>query len=337
MTDTDSTKRIPKSLGTDAKFFGTYTLADLAVALLPGVIVVLVLQILLPPSLQIAGYSPQALTLPLAGIGIAFGVVFVYLTPSYTTSLEWFATFAGFHRHSKQVPHDTAKEYTQIERVHSDHRAIERTDGTFLAYVQVQPPAMALATDEEWAEKAHSFRDFCNTAIQFPVQIYSTTQPFPVEEYLKRYTDRLNDADVAENPRLARLIEEYTAWYTRDLDERRMTIRDHYVVVSVSPRDVRFERESIAQKLAVIPVLGILIQARFGPNPEKQREAMFDALDERVRQIETGLREIEGCHARRIDAEAAVDVIGEYWMGETRDLGDIEKKLRRMPLVRGPQ
>lgn len=337
MNQTDSTKRIPKSLGTETKLFGAYTITDLAVAVIPGVVVVLVMQLVLPSSLAIAGYSAQTLTLPLAGAAILGGALFVYLTPSYATSLDWLATFAGYLRRSKELPHDEAKRYTQIERVHTDERAIERIDGTVLAFVQVSPPAMALATDAQWAETAEAFRDFCNTTVQFPVQLYSTTQPFPVEEYLSTYTDRLADPDVKANPRLAALIEEYVSWYASDLDERRMTIRDHYVVVCVSPRDVQFERESLIEKLAVLPVLGLMITARFAPRVEEQRAAMFDALDERTRAVEAGLREIDGCDAHRIDAETAVEVIGDYWAGESREYGDLGSKLRRVPLVRGAE
>ena len=337
MNETDSTKRIPKSLGTDAKLFGTYTLSDLAVALLPGVVVVLCMQILVPSTLTIAGYRPQTLTIPLAGAAIVIGALFVYLTPAYTTSLDWFGTFASFHRRSSEATHDEAKRYTQIERVHREKRTIERTDGTFLALVQVSPPAMALATDEEWAAKAEAFRDFVNTAVQFPIQIYSTTQPFPVDEYLGRYSSRLGDRDVKDNPRLARLIDEYVSWYATDLGDRRMTIRDHYVIVPVSPRDVQFERESLIEKLAVIPVLGLFVLARYAPRVEDQREAMFDALDERTRQIAAGLREIDGCDARRVDAETATNLVGEYWAGEPREYGDLSRKLRSAPIVRGPQ
>jgi hypothetical protein len=55
MQDRNPAKRIPKSLGTDANLLGTYTLTDLAVGLLPGVIVVLVTQIVLPSSLRVGG------------------------------------------------------------------------------------------------------------------------------------------------------------------------------------------------------------------------------------------------------------------------------------------
>ncbi|MFC6993216.1 hypothetical protein ACFQH3_16740 [Haladaptatus sp. GCM10025707] len=337
MSTHDPTKRIPKSLGTDAKLFGTYTLTDLAVALFPGVVVILLTQVVVPSSLTVAGYSVQAFTLPLAALAIAVGVVFVYLTPSYATSLDWLETFVGYQRSEKELTHDEAKAYTQLERVYPRAGAIERTDGTFIGMVQVDPPSMALATDAEWRQKAESFQDFLNTTVEFPIQIFSTTQQFPVEEYLGRYEARLTDPDVKSNPRLSALIENYIDWYSEDLDQRRMTIRDHYVIITVTPADVQFERESLMQKLAALPFVGLFVRAAFAPRIEEQREAMFDTLDERLRRVETGLRGIEGCGARRIPVEDATQLIGEFWAGESREYGDMQRVLRTRPLVGGAE
>jgi len=98
MSSRDATKRIPKAIGTEAQLFGTYTLTDLAVGLFPGVAVLLLMQVVVPPAATVAGYGLQSLTLPLAAIAIAVGATFVYLTPPYTSSLDWLGTFAGFYR-----------------------------------------------------------------------------------------------------------------------------------------------------------------------------------------------------------------------------------------------
>lgn len=336
MNERDPSKRIPKSLGTDAKLLGTYTLADAAVALFPGVVIVLLMQAVLPSSLSVGGYSAQTLTIPLAGLAIAVGVIFVSLTPSYLTSIEWLVTILGYQRKVEEIDHEATKEYTQIERVYPDQGAIERTDGAFFGMVQVEPPTMALATEQEWATKTEGFVDFLNTAIEFPIQIYSTTQAFPADEYLGRYESRLDDQDVRDNPALGTLIENYVEWYRADLAERRMTIRDHYVIVSVAPDEVQFGRESHAQKLAVLPVVGVFIQAWFGPGDEAQNDAMFEALDERVRRVRTGIREIDGCSARQVTAPDATQLIGEFWAGEEFDYGDLSQALRTRPLVGGP-
>ncbi|MFC7133289.1 MULTISPECIES: hypothetical protein [Salinibaculum] len=335
MQERDPAKRIPKSIGTDANLVGTYTLSDAAVALFPGVIVILLTQAVLPSDLSVMGYSIQTLTIPLATVAIAVGAIFVYLTPAYLSSIDWLVTIIGYQRKSERIAHEEAKKYTTIERVYPDRGAIERTDGAFVGLVQVEPPTMALATDEEWEQKTDSFIDFLNTVIEFPIQIYSTTQAFPVDEYLARYESRLTDADVQANPALATLIENYVEWYRTDLADRRMTIRDHYVIVSVTPEEVQFTRESHAQKLARLPVVGLFIQVWFGPEREDEHNAMFEALDERLRRVQRGLRGIDGCNAHRVEATDATALIAEFWSGDDFAHDDLSRVLRTRPLVGG--
>ena len=333
MNERNPAKRIPKSLGTDAKLLGKYTLTDAAVALFPGVLIILLTQAILPSTLTVAGYQVQSLTIPLAGLAIAIGGIFVYLSPAYLTSLDWIGTIISYRRTDADIAHEEAKEYTQIERVYPDRGAIERTDGAFFGMIQVEPPTMALATDEEWAAKSGAFVDFLNTAVEFPIQIYSTTQAFPVDSYLGHYESRLSDPDVQSNPALASLIENYVEWYRTDLTERRMTIRDHYVIVSVRPAEVQFERESHAQKLVSLPVVGMLVQAWFGPRREDEHEAMFETLDERLRRIRQGLRDIDGCRAHHVDVTDATALIGEFWSGEEFGYEDFSTALRTRPMV----
>ena len=337
MDNRNPAKRIPKSLGTGTKLLGSYTLTDLAVALFPGVVVVLVVQIVLPSDLAIQGYQLDGLTLPLAGLMIAVGAIFVYLTPAYTTSADWVTSMVGFHAGASEIDHEAARAYTQIERVYPDRGAIERTDGAMVGLVQVIPPTMALATDEEWTQKADSFQDFLNTTVEFPIQIYSTTQPFPVEKHLARYESRLDDPDVDANPQLESLIENYIEWYERELADRRMTIRDHYVVVPVSPEEVRFEQASIAEQLAELPVLGLFVRELFAPRAAVEREALIDELDDRLDRVRSGLRGIEGCTAHRVDATEATKIIGEYWSDESMAYGDLDRLLRTQGIVGGPE
>lgn len=333
MDEHDPSKRIPKSLGTETKLLGTYTMTDIAVGLVPAVVIVLLTQVLLPDSLYLFDQPVQSLTLPLALVMVGLGGIFVYLTPDYTTSLEWIATLIGFHTQSRELGHEAAKEYTQIERIYPDEGAIERTDGAMLGLIEVTPPTMALATDKEWATKAESFQDFLNTTVEFPIQIFSTTQGFPVDEYLTHYESRLDDPDVKTNPRLEALIEHYVEWYRQDLADRRMTIRDHYVVVPVTPAEVQFDQGSLIEQLADLPVLGMFIQTVCAPPRAEERAALFDALDDRLTRVETGLREIDGCSAHRVPATDAVQIIGDFWAGHDREYGNIEQTLRRTPYV----
>jgi len=319
MNGTDPSKRIPKSLDTDTDLFGTYTMTDLAVAFLPGVFVMLCMQIVLSPSSRVAGVVIQDLTIPVAGAGVAVGVLFVYLTPAYASSLEWLTAFTTFHTQRLRNADADPTEATGIRRIHADANVIERTDGAYLALVEVSPPTMALATDAEWARKAEAFQDFCNTTLGFPIQIFSTTKPFPVEEYLSRYEARLSDPDVQANPQLRTLIEEYTAWYETDLEARQMTIRDHYVVVPVEPRAVQFESESPFSRLISVPLLGLFIEVWLAPPEAERTERLRKAVDDRAERVVSGIRGIEGCDASRIDANEAAGILAEFWNGASRE------------------
>ncbi|WP_049935187.1 hypothetical protein [Haloplanus natans] len=334
-TTRTASKRIPKSIETDANVFGRYTLTDLAVGAFPGVVVALVLQVLIPPATTVAGYRLATFTLPATAVAIALGGIVVYLTPAYLTTAQWLGMILGFQWRPSHIPHPDTLAHTHVTAMHPDHDVIERTDGAFVGVIQVTPPPMALATDSEWAAKADAFQEFLNTSVEFPIQLYSTTRPFPVDEYLAHYEARRTDADVRNNPQLATLIDEYISWYRTELEQRRMTIRDHYVIVPVSPAEVRFEQQSLTQQLTRLPVLGVFIEAVCAPRQDEERAAMFEAVDDRVRQLRTGLRGIDGCDVERISASEAAEVLATFWRGEHVEYEDADRVITTRPVVGG--
>ncbi|WP_159904808.1 hypothetical protein [Salinirussus salinus] len=329
----DPSKRVPKALGTDTQLLGTYSLTDLAVAGIPGALVILVTQVLVPPSLTVAGIAVSSLTIPLAAIAIAVGAVFVYLTPGYVTSLEWLRMFVGYHRSQTELAHEDAKAYTKVERLYPEHEAIERTDGTVVGAVQVSPPTMALATDEEWRQTSEAFADFVNTTLEFPIEIFSTTQSFPTEEYVGRYEERLGDPDVVGNAQLQGLISEYVAWYEQELADRQMTIRDHYVLVPVSPDEVRYERASLLDRLTGVPVLGFVVDIWTAPTAAEERAAMLAELTDRRERVAQGVRNIQGCGTQRVPATALAQLVAEYWTGTDLVYGTPDDVLRTTSMI----
>lgn len=342
MSARDPGRRIPKALSDDRRLFGSYTLRDLVVVALPAVGVVLATHIL-PASMTVQGVSVHMLTVPLAAVAAAFGAVFVYLAPAHTDSVTWVRNFIAYQRSDTQLAHEEAKQYTQVERVYPEYDAIERTDGTIVGAVQVTPATMALATREEWADKADDFQNFVNTTVEFPIQIYSTTQSFPVDEYIAHFEQRRGDPDVKANPQLRELLDAYVDWYRGELQERQMAIREHYVIVPVKPQEVQFAPESLKRKLVTVPYLGVGIYlglrvlARLrGRHPGVvERAAQLEALDTRCDSITGGLRDINGCDARRVPTDGLTRVVGEFWAGTDLEYGDMNRVLRRAPIVQG--
>lgn len=332
---TDPAKRIPTTLAADAKLFGRFTLGDVAVALLPGVVVVLVSQVLLPPGTVMAGQPLPSLTLPLGGLAVGLGALFVYLTPAYTSSLDWLASVVAYLRRDRDIGTVAARTVPGVERVHPYEGAIERSDGALLGVLEVEPPVMALATRTEWADAAAGFEDVLDTVVTFPVELFATTRRFPVERYLARYEARLDDADVRANPRLAELIVRYVDWYAGELASRRMTIREHYVVVPVTPAEVRFDQSSLVGQLARLPLLGLAVAIWWGRPGRERHAAMARELDERLGRLEVGLRDIEGCGAHRVEAHAAVELLAAFWTGQDGGAVDLRPVLRTRPVIGG--
>lgn len=333
-SDTDTTKRIPKSLGTEPELIGGYTLIDLVVAVAPAAIVILATRTLLP-AMSVGGYSLQALTLPLALLSVLLGALFVSLTPGYVNSLTWLESLVSFHHSAPDAGHTDAAEHTRIERVHPDRDALERTDGALVGAVQVEPASMALATDQQWRHTAQAFTDLLNTTVEFPVQLYSTTQSFPVDDYLATYEARLDDPDVRDNETLQHLIESYTAWYREDIERRETTIREHYVIVPVRPESVRHTDDSVTQQLSAVPVVGVFVDVATASSVAEERAAMAAELDDRLRSLERGLRELDGCATTRVPAPELTDLVTDYWA--SHDQGrDTATALRTTPLVGGP-
>jgi hypothetical protein len=328
-------KRVPKSIEDGAALVGSYTVTDLLVTALPAVAVVLVVQVLVPPETTIQGSRVRQFTLPLGVAGAVLGAVGVYLAPTHRATDEWLTTMLAYRRRPAQQSHATASDHTQVERVYPEADAIERADGALVGFVRVDPPSMALATDAEWREQAAGFQDFLNTTVDFPIQLYATTRPFDVEAYLQHFKDRLDDPDVRDNPQLTALIEEYVGWYAADLERRQATIRDHYVVVPIRPDEVRFEDESIVQKLTRLPMLGVFLTVWLAPRVEDERAAMLDQLDERLRLVARGLRDLDGVTTSRVPADEATELVAAFWRGESVSLDDSGQVLHSAPVIRG--
>jgi len=61
---------------------------------------------------------------------------------------------------------------------------------------------------------------------------------------------------------------------------------------------------------------------------------MFETLTERLRRVETGLREIEGCTATQVDVANATRLVGEFWTGEQFTYDNLSATVRTDPIVR---
>ena len=357
-TGNDPTRRVPTKLQSSGEFWRGYTIDDLLVGATPFIAMVLITAYLLPANVRVVGYV-------LAGVALVVGAVAVHLAPDHLTASEWVDGFVHRIRTPDEMRNvrydfDAVREQTDypeagvlelaqrtqdlidVERIHTDIDAIERTDGAIVGAVRVEPTNMALTTPTHWRDNVDAFTDFLNNTVEWPIEIFSTTTPFPVEDYVSRREQRLEDDDVRENAVFRDLIEYWLDWYPRELELRGTNLREYYVVVPVRPEDVeggeREERTAV-DKLADLPGIGALF-GRLASGDElseaERRDRMQRTLDERLSMVENeGFQSIDGCRASRVEGPELARVLIRYWSGEDANYGDMEQVLRDGIVVDG--
>lgn len=130
------------------------------------------------------------------------------------------------------------QELTDIEEFHIAHGAGERTDGYVYGAIRVHPANMALATQRDWARTVEQFGRVVN-GIEFPFQIYSTVTPVDPERITTGYQNRLRKRSSDLDPEFRALLRTYREKLPRDFARRGTSIREFYVIVSVSALDVQ--------------------------------------------------------------------------------------------------
>lgn len=328
---------IPTASGTEATILGRFTLSDIGVGLAPAAILVVGIQSVVPAGGSFLGVGSESLIFLGGCIGLFIGSLIVAVTPTYSTSLDWLRSIWAFLSGKRKRDHHQARELSQVRQVDRKLDVIERTDGAFIGMVRVVPVSMALETTEGWERKSAQFTDFLNATVDFPIQIYSTTRSFPIEDCLAHYESRLQDDDVQQNPQLTRLIQQYSDWIASDLRHAPPTIRDHYVVVTVSPSETVFEPDSLGERLARLPIVGPLVATVFGESMVARRGVMASVLEKRLQSVEAGLRDMEGCTASQLSAVEAARVIGRYWSGEDIEGLPLDSALRARAIVGASQ
>lgn len=333
MGDNDPERQIPNSIGSDEKLVGPYTLAEVAVVLLPGVLVIVGIQLLGPYGF-VFGLELRRLAIPLVVAAMGVGLVIVHLTPHHMDSLEWIASVLTFVRRRRRRIPGRDPRAIGVRRIHRQRDAVERTDGGLVGIVQVDHSSMALADGDDWRRATSSFADFLITTVEFPIQLYSTTRNVDADVHLAPYEDRLADPDLRDNQRLQSLIEGYCRWYRRSVTDRQTIVRYHYVVISVVPGeiDLRQRRVSGSWSLPGIDHLRKLVGATRAAD---RKSRQFRTLDRRCQKVSDGVDKVHGCVGTRLDAVEVTRLLRGFWTGRRGEDSDLDQVLHTPPLVGG--
>ncbi|WP_224338244.1 hypothetical protein [Haloprofundus halobius] len=343
MSHRDPSRRILDEFGTSDEIFGIeidYSLNDLKLFIPAGIVCGFIL-LATPQWLNVGGL--------LAAIGLLLvTAAFVFVTPSHKSPHEWLTDMIKFSQteHTKTaVAESPAKQpdsLTQVKRFLPVSNLVERTDGNLVAALQVSPANLSLATDQEWEAVANSFGSMLN-ALDFDIQIHSTARPVEPERITAGYRERLDDPDVVENPALGDIIRVYREKFPAEFVSRGTCVREYHILIPVSIHEVQLAERGAISKLSTLPVIGGCIRILGAESTqltyEEIRERQKEEVERRLRAVESGIRDLEGCEVERVSADELAALLEEYWSGERTHYGPSSgqqnERIRSVPIVTG--
>ncbi len=290
-----------------------------------------------------AALGVETLVLPLVCAGLAAGVAIVYAAPRQLPASTWLADVAHFYLRrprttlhaavAAETPNDTdgvsrpfvvdeaTQELTALKRAWPGHGAIERTDGTMEAYVELTPGNMDFAMADDWAARQAVGEAFADQELTFTLTLYTTTDPYPAATLVDQLDARLADPEVTANESLRALIAAYRDQRPADLAN---THRVRYFLgVEVAPFEV-YERNpderTPAERLSTLPVVGVLampfVTRRDRLTDAELRGAQLEKLRDRVRTVETEfVGKLSDCTARRLSTAELLGLATQFWNG----------------------
>ncbi len=351
-----ASRRIPKNIGNNDTFRG-YQTEDLVMGFIPLGLILVAIQVL-PEAVQ------EQVTLPAMALGVILGGLLIAITPEHLSTREWLESIFHHIFRPKRVEHvsissgvarkqtdtvsetkiyqmeERTQEITRLEKIHRNGGAIERDDGVMVGAIKVDPANMALASNRRWQMMVSEWEGYLNNSVEYPLQIYATSRPFPVEDYITHYQGRINDPDIQNRPILQELLSNFLDWYPEYLSWQGTNQREYYVIVPVSSDELigaNSDEETPIEKLAKLPVIGGLFKSRIDSSASKnEEETMVEqlrVLTQRLREVERqGVRSMAEVSGRRLSGVEVAILVREFWSGREYE-GDPEEVVRSQPVL----
>ncbi|RQG95540.1 hypothetical protein [Natrarchaeobius chitinivorans] len=322
--------------------------------------------------LLIGGFSGvDALVFPLVLAGMMLGVASVYASPSQLSAAMWLTDVfrhycrrprvtynvpetnesdsshsnstkneGGLINYTPFAPDERTQDLTNIERAWPGEGAVQRTDGSMEAFLEVDPGNMDFAMSGDWAHVQNVAAEFANKELDYNLKFHATTRSFPVEGLITQIDERLEDEDVSDNPIFEELLAEYRKQRPQELDGAQQL--RYFIGVQVNPLEVynRYrDEQSPAEKLTTLPVIGFLfnpfVTRREDLSDAEARVKMFEKLDRRCRAVQTELiQNAPGWSSRRLSTVELFVLTMDFWNGEEHEYDDASTAVRDQPVLR---
>ncbi|MFC7078332.1 VirB4 family type IV secretion system protein [Haloarcula halophila] len=320
-----STNIIHESLGSKTEFWGEYTLAELALFVVPIFGYFLFLGI---------PFVPASAFLPATGAVIALEILLFALfqvKPSYYRLTEWLMVRLRFavqkEKHTIDDGNQDTRHVTRLKRIMP--HGIERIDGAHVGAVEVRPANMALEDGKQWANAVSSLTDLV-TALEGTAEIYVTTTNVSNRPHIEAHEERLQDPDVQSLPMLRGVLSQWVNRYTNDdgeIQDSTEMQREYYIIITVTDSDIdELEREStsLLGYFEDLPGIGRAV-SKLTPETftDAEREKYkAKKLNDRLGNVSRAVDNLYRCRGNAVSPFDLAQLTKDYWACESRPHSD---------------
>jgi hypothetical protein len=291
---------------------------------------------ILPESYQLIGWI-------LGVIALITAAVLIKIAPSHRRPHNWITAAIKFKFSDKTMtPHnpdsrDHAPEsLTNVDHFDPINDFVERTDGGLVGLMKVHAGNMALASEGQLEAIADEFAVLINQ-LEFDIQIYSSGRRIDPDTLVKPYRARAQGSDIRDNDQLRNLVRTYQEKLPQVFRERGTSVREYYIVVAVTPMEIRLRDRSSTSQIADWPFIGHLFKSFAiirDEMPEHEiKEQQRRELNKRLKRVRGGIQQLSDCTAEPVDASEYSSLLEEFWTGERVDYGDSTPRLHNLPAV----
>lgn len=219
---------------------------------------------------------------------------------------------------------ESTQGFSKVKRFYPEANLFERDDGCYVAGLRLRPPNRDFDTYDEYVHIASQIREQLNNNVDFSFELYVTTRPFPIEEYMSELESRLEDKDIQDRKIMAALIDELVQERPEALRERGTKLPHYYLIVSADPTDISIDKQgttSPLERLTTVPYLGgvaeIAASIRDDAEEFEKENRLVGKVQDRVAQLDAAVvRPTEDIESEVVTVVEWAELLRTLWNGE---------------------
>lgn len=211
---------------------------------------------------------------------------------------------------------ESSQSFSRVEEIDTYNGVIKLTTGEFISAVRVVGMERNLINENVKAKATQSFQNFARTT-DFDIGIKCTSNQFPIDSEVQRYTERLQDEDVNQKPILRRVIQSKKQFVNQRIRGLGMNNRQFYIVIRVEASDQSIDEGGPFNLDFIAPdsAIGNFLSNKFGDSEEGKTkdENLTDIATNRRKAVRSNISQIKQCSASEINGEELARITRNFF------------------------